>query len=41
MADDERNPIPVTYKRPLLYPRDADADPQLVWKGRMIRTLVH
>jgi len=34
VADDERNPIPVTYERPLLYPRDPDADPQLVWKGK-------
>ena len=34
VADDERNPIPVTYERPLLYPRDPDADPQLVWRGK-------
>ena len=34
VADDERNPVPVTYERPLLYPRDPDADPQLVWKGK-------
>jgi adenine-specific DNA-methyltransferase len=34
VADDERNPVPVTYERPLLYPRDADADPQLVWRGK-------
>src|ERR1035437_2342697 len=34
VADDERNPIPVTYERPLLYPRDPNADPQLVWKGK-------
>ena len=34
VADDERNPISVTYERPLLYPRDPDADPQLVWRGK-------
>jgi adenine-specific DNA-methyltransferase len=34
VAADERNPIPVTYERPLLYPRDPDADPQLVWRGK-------
>jgi adenine-specific DNA-methyltransferase len=34
VADDERNPTPVTYDRPLLYPRDPDADPQLVWRGK-------
>ncbi|MHB2029308.1 MAG: site-specific DNA-methyltransferase, partial [Acidimicrobiales bacterium] len=34
VADDERNPIPVTYERSLLYPRDPDADPQLVWRGK-------
>jgi len=34
VADDERNPIPVKYERPLLYPRDPDADPQLVWRGK-------
>lgn len=34
VADDERNPIPVTYERPLLYPRDPNADPQLVWRGK-------
>jgi adenine-specific DNA-methyltransferase len=34
VADDERNPIPVVYERPLLYPRDPDADPQLVWRGK-------
>src|ERR1035437_7360719 len=34
VADDERNPKPVTYERPLLYPRDPDADPQLVWRGK-------
>jgi adenine-specific DNA-methyltransferase len=34
VADDERNPIPVTFERPLLYPRDPDADPQLVWRGK-------
>jgi adenine-specific DNA-methyltransferase len=34
VADDERKPIPVTYERPLLYPRDPDADPQLVWRGK-------
>ncbi len=34
VADDERNPIPVEYERPLLYPRDPDADPQLVWRGK-------
>jgi adenine-specific DNA-methyltransferase len=34
VADDERNPVPVKYERPLLYPRDPDADPQLVWRGK-------
>jgi adenine-specific DNA-methyltransferase len=34
VADDERNPLPVTYERPVLYPRDPDADPQLVWRGK-------
>lgn len=34
VADDERNPTPVTYERSLLYPRDPDADPQLVWRGK-------
>jgi adenine-specific DNA-methyltransferase len=34
VADDERQPHPVTYERPLLYPRDPDADPQLVWHGK-------
>jgi adenine-specific DNA-methyltransferase len=34
VADDERNPKPVMYERPLLYPRDPDADPQLVWRGK-------
>jgi adenine-specific DNA-methyltransferase len=34
VADAERNPTPVTYERPLLYPRDPDADPQLVWRGK-------
>ncbi len=34
VADDERSPVPVTYERPLLYPRDPSADPQLVWKGK-------
>ncbi|MCL4434477.1 MAG: hypothetical protein M1399_06885 [Actinobacteria bacterium] len=33
VADDERNPIPVVYERPLLHPRDPDADPQLIWRG--------
>ena len=32
--DDERNPIDVEYARSLLYPRDPDADPQLVWRGK-------
>jgi adenine-specific DNA-methyltransferase len=34
VADDERNPKPIIYERPLLYPRDPDADPQLVWRGK-------
>ena len=34
VADDERAPAPVQYERPLLYPRDPDADPQLVWRGK-------
>jgi adenine-specific DNA-methyltransferase len=34
VADAERDPIPVQYERPLLYPRDPDADPQLVWRGK-------
>src|SRR5580704_4009810 len=34
VRDDQRNPVPVTYERPLLYPRDPDADPQLVWRGK-------
>src|ERR1700683_2373921 len=34
VADDERIPILVTYERPLFYPRDPDADPQLVWRGK-------
>ncbi len=34
VAEDERNPVPVAYERPLLYPRDANADPQLVWRGK-------
>ena len=34
VADDERAPVPVQYERPLLYPRDPDADPQLVWRGK-------
>lgn len=34
MVDDERNPVPVEYERPLLYPRDPSADPQLVWSGK-------
>jgi len=34
VADAERNPAPVQYERPLLYPRDPDADPQLVWRGK-------
>jgi adenine-specific DNA-methyltransferase len=34
VADAERDPIPIEYDRPLLYPRDPDADPQLVWRGK-------
>ncbi len=34
VADDERDPTPVDYERTLLYPRDPDADPQLVWRGK-------
>jgi adenine-specific DNA-methyltransferase len=34
VADSERDPTPVEYERPLLYPRDPDADPQLVWRGK-------
>jgi adenine-specific DNA-methyltransferase len=34
VADAERNPVPIDYERPLLYPRDPDADPQLVWRGK-------
>src|SRR5450631_438302 len=34
VADAERDPVPVEYERPLLYPRDPDADPQLVWRGK-------
>jgi len=34
VANEERNPVPVQYERPLLYPRDPDADPQLVWRGK-------
>lgn len=34
VAEEERNPVPVQYERPLLYPRDPEADPQLVWRGK-------
>jgi len=34
VAADELAPVPVEYHRPLLYPRDPDADPQLVWRGK-------
>lgn len=34
VADDERHPKPVEYERSLLYPRDPDADPQIVWRGK-------
>ena len=34
VAGDERDPTPVEYERPLRYPRDPDADPQLVWRGK-------
>ncbi|RZU77622.1 adenine-specific DNA-methyltransferase [Micromonospora kangleipakensis] len=34
VADDEKSPKTVEYPRPLLYPRDPDADPQLVWRGK-------
>ncbi len=34
VADSERSPKTVSYERPLLYPRDAAADPQLVWRGK-------
>lgn len=34
VADAERTPTPVEYERRLLYPRDPDADPQLVWRGK-------
>lgn len=34
VADDERDPISIEYERPLRYPRDPDADPQLVWRGK-------
>jgi adenine-specific DNA-methyltransferase len=34
VADEEREPTSVHYDRPLLYPRDPDRDPQLVWRGK-------
>ncbi len=34
VADDERAPATTQYERPVLYPRDPDADPQLVWRGK-------
>lgn len=34
VADAERSPKTVTYERPVLYPRDVAADPQLVWRGK-------
>jgi adenine-specific DNA-methyltransferase len=34
VADAERTPTITQYERPLLYPRDPDADPQLVWRGK-------
>jgi adenine-specific DNA-methyltransferase len=32
--ESETTPRSVTYDRPLLYPRDPSADPQLVWRGK-------
>ena len=34
VTDEQRAPKSVTYDRPLLYPRDPAADPQLVWRGK-------
>jgi len=34
VAVDERAPKEIDYQRPLLYPRDPNADPQLVWRGK-------
>ncbi|WP_336031027.1 site-specific DNA-methyltransferase [Geodermatophilus sp. FMUSA9-8] len=34
ITDEQREPQKVTYERPLLYPRDQSADPQLVWRGK-------
>lgn len=34
VAESETTPRSITYERPLLYPRDPSADPQLVWRGK-------
>ena len=34
VTEEIEQPVPVSYERPLLYPRDPTADPQLVWKGK-------
>ncbi|MBM7806199.1 adenine-specific DNA-methyltransferase [Geodermatophilus bullaregiensis] len=37
VTDEHREPQKVTYERPLLYPRDLSADPQLVWRGKDVQ----
>ena len=34
VSESETTPRSVTYDRPLHYPRDPSADPQLVWRGK-------